>query len=418
MNGDLGERSRYHLEALWSEASTPNWVTTPSYPPISPYNGTQLIEPGHPGRQAYCGSYAQNAGFNTREACLENDWYFFGRVVGNSGPHRTLRRDSRTQRLAASLERDLEVGGREAAFEVAGSFSRSTGNANLPGEYLYRKFLAFRGFGAELRVGVVVDPTSPSGMALGPLGGAVAGQGGCLYYNPFSNAHPESAQPGSPYFGQGNPDYVAGLDNTPELNDWMNDEVNLDNVANLITLDAMFKGTLTEEAAYALGSSSLSVRRTQPRNLADHSLPRSGDRSCSPRLSFHSPPASSTTTRPIVHRLFAESHSRDRGGSRQVAANYSSTALRQFDRRCGARQAGGAAALRSSQDHLSAPLGRRPERGRQYRAGDVSERHSTRRSIYVTVADPERAFTSQRGDQIELTRLRTSLDTGTTTSAT
>ncbi len=255
LNGNLGGGSRYHLEALWAEASTPNWVTTPSYPPISPYNGAQLIQPDHPGRQAFCGSYGQSAGFANNDACLENDWYFFGRMVGNSGPTRELRRDSRTQRIAGSFERDFQgFGGRESTFELAAGFSRSAGNANLPGEYLYRKFLAFRGFGGpNCGVGVVVDRSSPSGMALGPLNGQVAGQGNCMYYNPFSNAHQNSIQPGSRYRDQSNPDYVAGLDNSDELIDWINDEVNLDNTANLITVDALLKGALTEETEYAVG---------------------------------------------------------------------------------------------------------------------------------------------------------------------
>ena len=424
LNGDLGERSRYHLEALWAEAGTPNWVTTPSYPPISPYNGTQLIEPGHPGRQAYCGSYAQNAGFTTREACLENDWYFFGRVVGNSGPPRTLRRDSRTQRIAASVERDLEVfGGREGTFELAGGFSRSAGNANLPGEYLYRKFLAFRGFGGpNCGVGVVVDATTPSGMALGPLGGAVAGQGGCMYYNPFSNAHPRSAQPGSRYFGQANPDYVAGLDNTPELIDWMNDEVNLDNEANLITLDAMFKGTLTEEAGYALGYQfrrlSVAAEPNAAGDLAVTPCAVPGDRSCSPQVGpfhfttgfFHYDDAQ------IVHRLFAESQlevgDRIHG---QVAANYEfHGSVASFDPKVAVRF------------KLADPLALRASLQTTFRTPSVDDlnedvntglEYVSEAGIYKAIDSygdgdlvPERAFTYNVGINLELPRVRASLD--------
>ena len=423
LNGNLGDRSRYHLEALWAEASTPNWVTTPSYPPISPYNGTQLIEPGHPGRQAFCGGYAQNAGFTTREECLEDDWYFFGRVVGNSGPNRTLRRDSRTQRLAASVERDLEFGGREAAFELAGSFSRSTGNANLPGEYLYRKFLAFRGFGGpNCGVGVVVDPTSPSGMALGPLGGAVAGQGGCMYYNPFSNAHPQSVQPGSRYFGQGNPDYVAGLDNTLELNDWMNDEVNLDNEANLITLDAMFKGALTEEAAYALGYQfrrlSVAAEPNQAGNLGITPCPVPGDRSCSPQVGpFHFTTGFFTyDDAQIVHRLFAESQldigSRIHG---QVAANYEfHGSVASFDPKVAVRI------------ELAEPLALRASLQTTFRTPSVDDlnedvntglEYVSEAGIYKAIDSygdggliPERAFTYNVGINLQLPRMRASLD--------
>ena len=331
-NGELGDNSRYHIEALWSEAVTPEWYTTPSFPPISPYNGAQVVEAGNPGRQQFCRAHGASAGFATTEGCLEDDWYFYGRLVGNSGPGRTLRRESRTQRIAASMEHDFEAfGGRSATFEVAASFSRSQGNANLPAEYAYRKFLAFRGFGGPgCGVSVVVDPSSYSGMALGNLNGAVAGQGNCMYYNPFSNAHQNSAQPGAAYFNQQNPDYVAGLENSPELIDWINEEVNLDNVADLFVADALFKGELVEDRAdYAVG---YQVRRlgvssapNQPGDLAINPCPVLGDRSCVEKAGaftftsgFYEYEASQ-----VVHRLFAEipiTLSERVNG--QVAANY------------------------------------------------------------------------------------------------
>ncbi|MDE2761550.1 MAG: TonB-dependent receptor [Gemmatimonadota bacterium] len=332
LNGSLANGMNYHLEGLWAQASTPEWLTTPSYPPISPYNGSQLIQPDHPGRDAFCRSYGQSAGFASTEACLENDWYFFGRMVGNSGPPRTLRRDSRTLRIAGSVEREFEAfGGRETAFELAASYSQSSGNANLPGEYLYRKFLAFRGFGGpDCGVGVVADPASPSGMALGPLGGKVAGQGGCLYYNPFSSAHQHSVQPGATFRDQPNPDYVPGLANTEELIDWMNGEVDLDNDAKLIAIDAMLKGDLVEEAAeYAVGYQfrrlSVNAEPNDAGDLEATPCPVPGDKSCPAQFGpfhftggfFHYNDAQT------VHRLFAES--RLELGDRihgQVAANY------------------------------------------------------------------------------------------------
>ena len=341
LNGEFGEASSYHLEALWAEASTPNWVTTPSYPPISPYNGTQLIEPTHPGRQAFCNSHGQAAGFAGTDACLENDWYFYGRLAGNSGPHRTLRRDSRTQRIAGSIEHSFEgFGGRESSFELGANFSRSTGNANLPGEYLYRKFLAFRGFGGpNCGVGVVVDASSPSGMALGPLSGQVAGQGDCLYYNPFSNAHRNSVHPNARYRDQDNPDYVAGLENTRELMDWINDESNLDNEANLVVVDALLKGALAEETNYAVGYQfrrlSVGAQPNDPGNLDVTPCPVPGDRSCpNPFGPFHFTgsffPYDDAQT---VHRFFAES-SLDLGDRihGQIAANYEfHGSVRSFD---------------------------------------------------------------------------------------
>ena len=109
----------------------------------------------------------------------------------------------------------------------------------------------------------------------------------------------------------------------------MNDEVNLDNEANLITLDAMFKGTLTEEAAYALGYQfrrlSVAAVPNQAGNLAITPCPVPGDRSCSPQVGpFH------FTTgyfdhddAQIVHRLFVESQLEIGGRiNGQIAANY------------------------------------------------------------------------------------------------
>ena len=424
LNGSFGDASSYRLEALWAEASTPNWLTTPSYPPISPYNGSQLIEPTHPGRQVFCNSYGQAAGFASNGECLENDWYFFGRMVGNSGPPRTLRRDSRTQRFAASLEHEFEAfGEREAALELAAGFSRSTGNANLPGEFLYRKFLAFRGFGGpNCGVGVVVDPSSPSGMALGPLGGQVAGQGSCMYYNPFSNAHRNSVQPDAPYRDRDNPDYVPGLDNTQELIDWINGESNLDNEANLLVVDALLKGALAEEAEYAVGYQfrrlSVGAEPNDPGNLDVTPCAVPGDRSCDdPFGPFHFTgsffPYDDAQT---VHRFFAESGidlgHRIHG---QIAANYEfHGSIRSFDPKVAVRV------------ELAEPIALRASVQTTFRTPSVDDlnegvntglEYVSAAGIYKgidTYGDknlvPERAFTYNVGATLQLPRFRASID--------
>lgn len=425
LNGELGARSRYHLEALWAEATVPEWLTTPSYPPISPYNGTQLIQPGHPGREVFCGSHGRSAGFSTRDACLDGDWYFFGRMVGNSGPPRTLRRDSRTRRIAASIERDLELfGGREAAFEVSATYSRAAGNANLPGEYLYRKFLAFRGFGGpDCGVDVVADPSTPSGMALGPTGGAVPGRGGCMYYNPFSSAHRYSAQPGAPYRDTPNPDHVPGLENTAELIDWINDEVNLDNEASLVTLDAMLRGTLIEEMAeYAAGYQfrrlGVAAVPNDAGNLAMNPCPVPGDRSCLEKVGpFHFTTGFyNYDDAQTVHRLFAESRlTLGRRVHTQLAANYEfHGSVRSFDPKVALRV------------ELAEPLALRASVQTTFRTPSVDDlnqdlhtslEYVSEAGIYKAIDTyggtdlvPERAFTYNVGVNLQLPRVRASLD--------
>ena len=425
VNGTAGDRSRYHAEALWAEATVPTWITTPSFPPISPYNGTQLIEPGHPGRRAFCAAHGTGAGFATREECLADDWFYFGRLVGNSGPPRSLRRDSRTQRLAGTFERDLELfGEREAVFEVAASLSRSTGNSNLPGEYMYRKFLAFRGFGGpDCGVGVVLDPDSPSGMALGAPGGAVAGEGGCMYYNPFSNAHTRSAQPGSPYHGQANPDHVAGLENRAELIDWINGEVNLDNEASLLAVETMLRGALGEDGAeYALGYQfrrlSVAAQPNPAGDLAIFPCPVPDDHSCPVKVGpFH------FTTgfhhyddAQIVHRLFAESQlelgDRIHG---QLAANYEfHGSVSSFDPKLAVRV------------RLAEPLALRASVQTTMRTPSVDDLNEDINTGLDYVAEsglykaidsygdrdlvPERAFTYNVGVSLLLPRVRATLD--------
>lgn len=424
LNGDIGEGLNYHLEALWAEAQTPGWVTTPSYPPIAAYNGTQLIAPNHPGRQAFCREYGQTAGFSDVTGCLDNDWYFFGRLVGNAGSPRTLRRDSRTQRIAGSIERSFEgLGGRETAFELATSLSRSEGNSNLPGEYLYRKFLAFRGYGGpDCGVGVVADPTSPSGMALGPTSGQVPGQGGCMYYNPFSNAHQFATQPGARFRDQPNPDYVPGTENRAELIDWINDEADLDNEASLVTVDALLRGALAGETDYAVGYQfrRLSVG-AEPNRAGDLALtPCSvpGDRSCpEPFGPFH------FTTgffhyddSQTVHRLFAETRL-DLGQriGAQVAANYEFHGdVRSFDPKVALRV------------RLADPLALRASVQTTFRTPSVDDLNEDLNTglEYVSAAGiykaidtygdqslvPERAFTYNVGLSLELPRVRASLD--------
>ena len=112
LNGPVNERTNYHVEGLWANATIPNWYTTPSYPPF-PLTSTTVMEvaPGHPGRQAFCSDYRDDGKADPDGACAGGDpWYFNGRPFGNSGPGRRLKRESRTQRIAGSVDGDFLLG--------------------------------------------------------------------------------------------------------------------------------------------------------------------------------------------------------------------------------------------------------------------------------------------------------------------
>ena len=246
LNGPLTDTADYHIEGLWSEADIPAWRTTPSYPPFPLlYNGTQEVAATHPGRVAFCEDYPGNPFCGADET-----WYFRGRTVGNSGPVRILDRTARTQRLAGSIDGDINE---KLRYDMGFSWSRARGNYNLPGVYTERIFLAYRGFGGPgCGGGVVADRSVAAGMRLDPatLAGRTPGQGDCMYYNPFSNAYQNSAQPGAHYAsGAGNPNYRPELANSPELLSWMNDEADLVSTTNLMVADAALNGTLVEDLA-------------------------------------------------------------------------------------------------------------------------------------------------------------------------
>ena len=317
-NGPLNARTNYHIEGLWSDAVIPNWYTTPSYPPF-PLTSTTIMEvaANHPGRQAFCAGYAGDTKADPDSACAGGDpWYFNGRPFGNSGPGRRMRRESSTQRLAGSVDGDFLAGSREMHWDVGLSYSRARGNLNLPAVYTDRIYRAFRGFGGpNCGVGVLADPGSPAGMALGPLGGAVAGQGDCMYYNPFSNAIQYSAQPGSAFENAANPDYVPGLANQEQLRLWLNEEVDLVSTTDLLVADATVSGNLVENVAdFAVGYQFRAMRADgNPNDAGDVTVnpcPVAGDAGCSAGDRF-GPYLFTNVHRPYdadqqVQRLFGE----------------------------------------------------------------------------------------------------------------
>ena len=329
LNGSLDNGTEYHLEGLWSAAEIPDWYTTPSYPPF-PLTDTSIMEvaPDHPGRQAFCADhgaeeddpyYVYCQGGEVGDSTYQGDenWYFNGRPFGNSGPERLLGRSSRTWRVAASANGDFEAfGGRDAHFDLGLTYSRTSGNYNLPGVYVERLFLGFRGFGGpDCGVGVEADPGSLAGMRLSGLGGQAPGQGNCQYYNPFSNAIEFSQQPGSTFENQANPDYRASLANSPELRKWLNQEVDLLSTADMLVADATLTGSWIEDvASYAGGYQFRLLNATgDPNDEGDVTInpcPVIGDTGCSEEDKF-GPYAFTNVHRPYdesqtVHRFFVE----------------------------------------------------------------------------------------------------------------
>ena len=152
-------------------------------------------------------------------------------------------------------------------------------------------------------------------MSLGDLGAAAAGQGNCLYYNPFSNAIRNAQQPGAQYQNTANPNYNASLANDPALMEWFNDESDLVSTTNYVVADASVSGNLVENVAdFAVGYQYRRLNATATPNrqsdLAVNPCPIIGNVNCSAENRFG--PYSFTNVHSAydenqtVQRLFAE----------------------------------------------------------------------------------------------------------------
>ncbi len=309
LNGSFGQ-TEYHLEALYADARLPNWETTPSFPPAAFYDGVQMVPYNHPGRMAFV---AENPNYAGMDLTGDQPWYFFGRLVGNSGPGRTQAKTSYTRRLAGSLTGPIGEG--SLTYDIGLAWSDAQGTVREPAEYAYRKFLAFRGYGGpNCGVEAVPDPDAPSGMRLGSIpAGVQAGQGNCQFYNPFSNGIEYAQQPGAPYETNPNPGYRADVAHSAALIDWLNERVVKTNKSNLLAFDATLNGELKERvASYAIGYQlrrvAVDAMPNDPGNLDINPCRVPGDRSCAVRTGAFTftggihPYAADQTT----HAAFAE----------------------------------------------------------------------------------------------------------------
>ena len=252
VNGELSNGVGMHLEFMYSKVDVPQWNTSPSYPPQALFGDIQFLPADHPGLVAMAAQYPQFEQYTTAQAGdagTGEGATFYGRLAGvagfneTNGEGREAKREYDTYRVAAAFDGEFDNG---VGWDVAVTYSNSQSELEGVDAQIGRTKLAFRGFGGN-SCGASLDTS-------GDLvqGTAVAGQGGCLYYNPLSNAIQTSYAAST--YGYVNPDYDASVANSDEVLEYLDSTSTTKSESSLFVLDAVFQGDLFDgEAAWAAG---------------------------------------------------------------------------------------------------------------------------------------------------------------------
>lgn len=257
LNGELANGMGVHVEVLYAKVDVPVWKTSPSYPPQALFGDIQFVPADHPGLVAMAAKYPafdKYATVQTDEngaavAGTGEGAIFYGRIAGvagfdgTGGLGRHAIREYDTFRIAAALDGEFDNG---IGWDVGITYTGSESNLEGVDAQIGRTKLAFRGFGGNSCAATL----DTSGNLV--QNGAVAGQGGCLYYNPFSNAIQTSYAQST--YGYTNPDYDASVANSSEVLQYLDNKSTTNSEAQLLVLDAVFQGDLFDgQAAWAAG---------------------------------------------------------------------------------------------------------------------------------------------------------------------
>jgi iron complex outermembrane receptor protein len=237
---DISDTVTLHVEAMYSEVDLPAWKTSPSYPPQSLFGPDRLVLDDHPGLIDY---RAQNPSFPQTGTVIPITRAIgvTGRLPG--GRPGAFERYTETQRLAAGLDGTLFDDA--IIFNISASWSdreRTIGGTDM---FIQNMGFALRGLGGA-------NCDRDAAFAAGTFG-----QGGCEYFNPFSNAIEVSTVNGFV-----NPQFNPAVTNSPELLDWLiTSDLSSTTENELFVLEAVFSGETGIEVGggnigWALGAQS------------------------------------------------------------------------------------------------------------------------------------------------------------------
>ena len=316
INGELANGVGMHLEVLYAKVDVPVWKTSPSYPPQALFGDIQYMPADHPGLVAMAEQYSQfdkyvNVQLDEDGAAIDGTGEgatFYGRIAGvtgylGSGMGRQAKREYDTYRVAASFDGEFDNG---VGWDVGLTYSNSESELEGVDARIGRTKLAFSGYGGN-SCAAELDNNGDF-----VLNGAVAGQGGCLYYNPLSNAIQTSYSQFT--YGVQNPDFNPAVANSLEVLQYLDDKSTTQSESSLLVLDAVFQGSLFDGSAawaggYQYRKIDLETSLDDLINGALNPCKFEGQTDCSARTGLRSFLASGTEidADQDVHSLFFES---------------------------------------------------------------------------------------------------------------
>jgi outer membrane receptor protein involved in Fe transport len=265
-NRTFGNGVDMHLEALYGYSDVPSWKTSPSYPPQE--LATQVVPATTPGFQQYMADNPGDFPAGTIAALFIGRSFGWGGFPATGYGSQEGYRTYETYRLSGDLSGQFKNG---INWDTALTWHKTEGERITNDTYILGFTAALNGYG------VCTDPITGNDPATGSqpwragyTGTLSAGAGGCEWYNPFSNGIPANG-----VTGEANPTYVAGLENTAALADWLTDGVGTVVTSDLMVFDAAISGESNVQAqggavSYALG---MQVRRegykVDPNELTD-----------------------------------------------------------------------------------------------------------------------------------------------------
>ncbi|MFN3237235.1 MAG: TonB-dependent receptor plug domain-containing protein [Pseudomonadales bacterium] len=233
LNIDINDSVSFHLEALYADMDMPSWKTSPSYPPQSLFGPDRIVPASHPG---LIDMKAQNptmfpdidltaAGLGVIPGAAQSA-YTLTRMLGVAGRPGGEPEDgarfTETQRISGGFEGSFENG---IGFDISLSWSDRERDLEGSDMFIERMAFALDGFGG------------PNCNQAAAIAAGTPGQGGCEYYNPFSNAIQRSAVTGAV-----NPQFNAAVANSDELIAWMTAQTASKAINELLVFEAIFNG--------------------------------------------------------------------------------------------------------------------------------------------------------------------------------